>query len=47
MIVCSECKKEVFTFTEREDRLCFRCADRLIERANERREWEHYHPRID
>lgn len=41
---CSECKRQLYSNTEFENRLCLRCEQKLIDHANERREWHHYHP---
>lgn len=47
VIDCSECKRECFSQIEREVRLCNRCADRMCECDQERREFEYYHPSGD
>lgn len=46
VIRCQEvgCQRELVTRSERENRLCLRCEQKLIDHANERREWHYYHP---
>lgn len=44
--LCPCCKKRrLWTRSELEWRICIPCEDEAVERVNETREWEHYHPR--
>jgi len=44
MYKCSECKEEVFSEIECDLLICNRCADRMYQKDQERREFEYYHP---
>jgi hypothetical protein len=46
MKICRKCgRREVEDFGDGEpSNQCVECNDRDIERSNERREWNHYHP---
>lgn len=42
--ICPKCKKDIlFSCSEREEKMCYRCIDRAIEHSNERAEWNYYH----
>lgn len=43
--ICPHCKKRrLWSRIEQEDGMCGNCVDLAIEHANERREWDYYHP---
>lgn len=44
-IFCTECNDYCWTEIEQECKLCGKCADRMYECEQERREFEYYHPR--
>lgn len=42
---CPKCKKEIlFCDGEIEDGWCYKCQDKAISHANERAEWNYFHP---
>lgn len=41
---CQRCNDFLWSQTEKDFRMCNRCLDRMAEREQERREWDHYHP---
>jgi len=41
---CSRCKAYLWTEIEQDTGLCSRCADRLYEQSQARREFAYYHP---
>lgn len=46
--ICAKCNKnEVEQIDDWVSKFCGHCNDRLIEKSNERREWDHYHSGSD
>lgn len=45
MLICAKCKvNPVEQIDEWVSNYCSFCNDRMIERSNKRREWDHFHP---